>query len=112
VQEDGERPQLTYRRRRLSGGWQGILTRIIAVAGGLLVLAGTIAISLVVFAIALTALLVFGLYFWWKKRHVIRAIRTQMRTPPPYDNGSPSRYDNGNVIEGEVVRKEERPREP
>jgi len=102
VQEDGERPQLTYRSRRLGRGWQGILARVLAVAGGLLVLAGAVAISLVVFAIAVTALLVFGLYFWWKKRDLIKQMRAQMRRPSP--------YDDGNVIEGEVVRKKEEER--
>jgi hypothetical protein len=101
VQEDGQRPQLTHRGRR-SGGWSGLLTRILAVAGGLLVLAGAVAISLVVFAVALAGLLLFGLWFWWKKRDVIKQMRqmhAQMRRPSP--------YDNGNVIEGEVVGKKD-----
>jgi hypothetical protein len=102
VRENGERPQLTHRGRHAGGGWSGLLTRILAVAGGLLVLAGAVAISLVVFAIALTAVLLFGLYFWWKKRNVIRQMRAQMRPRSP--------FDDGNVIEGEVVRKEDRSR--
>jgi hypothetical protein len=102
VQEDAERPQLTHRGRRSGGGWSGLLTRILAVAGGLLVLAGAVAISLVVFAVALTGLLLFGLYFWWKKRDVIKQMRemhAQMQRPSP--------YDNGDVIEGEVIRKKD-----
>jgi hypothetical protein len=102
VPENGDPPQLTHRGRRSGGGWSGILTRILAVAGGLLVLAGAVAISLVVFAVALAAVLVFGLWFWWKKRDVIKQMRAQMRKPPPT-----SPYDNGNVIEGEVISKKD-----
>lgn len=68
-------------------------------------LAGAVAISVVVFVIALAAVVLFGLYVWWKNRHVIRQVREQMRSPP-------SPYNDGNVIEGEVVRKEDRPRTP
>jgi hypothetical protein len=105
VQEDGERPQLTYRGGRPGGRWPSLLTRILAIAGGLLVLAGAVAISIVVFAIALAAVLIFGLYFWWKKRDVIRQLRAQMRRPP-------APFNDGDVIEGEVVRKEDRSRTP
>ncbi len=52
-----------------SGRWRGfsssLLARILTVAAGILVLIGAVAISFVVFVIALTVLLVFGLYPWW-----------------------------------------------
>jgi hypothetical protein len=101
VQDNPAPPQLPHHARRSGTGWSAIVTRILAVAGGLLVLAGAVAISLVVFAVALTGVLLFGLWFWWKKRDVIKQMRAQMRTPPP------SPYDNGNVIEGEVISKKD-----
>ena len=107
MQTDGERPQLTFRGRRAGGRGPGLLARVLAIAGGLLVLAGAVAISIVVFAVALVVVVLFGLYFWWKKRDVIKRMREQMRSPPP----SPSPYDNGNVIDGEVISKKESSRD-
>jgi len=84
------------------GTWRARLTRILTVAAGTLVLIGAVAISFVVFAIALAVLLVIGLYLWWKSRHIRRQLAEQLNarrsgTPPP----------PGDVIEGEFVRKDE-----
>jgi hypothetical protein len=94
VQTSRDRPQLGYREGRSGARGPSLLTKVLAVAGSALVLAGTIAISIVVFAIALTGVLVFGIYLWWKTRDV----RKQMRAA----------RDESNVIEGEVVRKSTR----
>jgi hypothetical protein len=69
-----------------------LIARILAVAASALVIAGTIAISLVVFAVVLTGALAFGIYLWWKTRDV----RKQMQA---------SQHQHGDVIEGEVIRK-------
>lgn len=61
-------------------------------------LIGAVAISFVVFVIVLAALLVIGLYLWWKTRHFRRQLEEQLnaqRAGPP----------RGDTIEGEVIRK-------
>lgn len=73
-------------------------------------LVGAVAISIVVFAFALVAVVLFGLYIGWKNRDVIRQMRAaRRRAQSAFDERPPSPFDNGNVIEGEVVRKEDRP---
>jgi hypothetical protein len=93
--ENGERPQLGYRDGRFGRRGPGLLTKIIAVASGALVLAGAVAISIVVFAFALAGVLLFGIYFWWKTRNLRKQMRAQRR--------------DDDVIEGEVIRKDESP---
>jgi hypothetical protein len=66
-----------------------LLTKILAVAASAVVLIGAVAISFVLFTIALAVLVGFGVYVWWKTRH----LRTQLRTEFPKE---------GTVIEGEV----------
>jgi hypothetical protein len=103
VQENREPPHLEYRNGRAGRRPPGLLTKILAVAGSLVVLAGAIAISLVVFAVALAGVVLFGLYVWWKTRDLRKQLRAQ-------------RYGGGvvddNVIEGEVIRKDEPSRKP
>jgi Flp pilus assembly protein TadB len=74
-----------------NGGRQfpSLLTRILAVAAGAVVLIGAVAISFVLFTIALAVLVAFGVYVWWKTRH----LRRQLKTELPQE---------GTVIEGEV----------
>jgi hypothetical protein len=98
MQEDGERPQLSYRDARFRRRTPRLLTKIIAVAGGALVLAGAVAISIVVFAFALAGVVLFAIYFWWKTRSLRKQMREQRR--------------DDDVIEGEVIRKEESPPRP
>jgi uncharacterized protein (DUF3084 family) len=94
VQTNPDRPQLGHRDGRSGAPGPSLLAKILTILGSAVVLAGTIAISLVVFAIALTAILVFGIYLWWKTRDVRKQIRAAR--------------DESNVIEGEVVRKSTR----
>ena len=100
-----EPPQLGHRSagsRRSSG----LLARILTVATGALVLIGAIAVSIVVFAIALVVILGVGIYLWWNTRKVRQHLREQMaaqtQTQPP-----PPRFNDDNVIEGEVIKKDE-----
>lgn len=48
------------------GSLRSLLTRILTVAAGTLVLISAVTISFVVIVIVLTALIVIGLYVWWK----------------------------------------------
>jgi hypothetical protein len=82
---DRESPRLEHDGRRAPG----LLTKILAVAAGAVVLIGAVAISFVLFAIALAVLVAFGIYVWWKTRD----LRRRLRTEPPGE---------GTVIEGEV----------
>jgi hypothetical protein len=74
-----------------NGGRQppSLLTKILAVAASAVVLIGAVAISFVLFTIALAVLVGFGAYVWWKTRD----FRRQLRTEFPKE---------GTVIEGEV----------
>jgi hypothetical protein len=74
-----------------SGGRQppSLLTKIMAVAAGAVILIGAVAISFVLFTIALAVLVGFGVYVWWKTRHLRRQLKTELP-------------EEGTVIEGEV----------
>ncbi len=91
METNGERPRLPYRRGRFGPRASRLLARILAVAVGVVVLIGAIAVSIVLFAVTLTGLVVFGIYLWWKTRDLRKQIRSQSR--------------DANVIEGEVIRK-------
>lgn len=91
MQTNEERPKPGYRGRRFGSRAPSLLARILAVTAAAVLLIGAVAISIVLFAVTLTGLLVFGLYLWWKTRD----LREQIRS------GSPG----GNVIEGEVIRR-------
>jgi uncharacterized membrane protein YdfJ with MMPL/SSD domain len=86
MQFDRDRPRLGYH-----GSTQGFVVKALTVVGTGVVLAGAIALSIVLFTVALAAMLIFGSYFWWKLR--------QLRRQPP------SRFAQGDVIEGVVVRE-------
>ena len=91
-------PLLPSGRRR--GSSPGLLTRILTVAAGALVLIGAVAISFVVFVVVLTALLVIGLYVWWKTRHLRRQLKERLDAQRPD-------VARGETIEGEVLSKRE-----
>ncbi len=91
MQFDPQRPQLGH-RDSLGSRAQGIVVKALTAVAAAVALIGAIAISIVVFAVVLTALFVFGLYVWWK----LRQLRRQ----------APSRFASGDVIEGVVVREE------
>jgi ABC-type bacteriocin/lantibiotic exporter with double-glycine peptidase domain len=90
-------PPPSGRRRGFS---PGLFTRILTVAAGTLVLIGAVAISFVVFVVVLTALLVIGLYLWWKTRHLRRQLKERM-------DAQRAGAARGETIEGEAIHKRE-----
>ena len=94
-------PPLQSGRRR--GAWPALLTRILTVAAGALVLIGAVAISFVVFVIALAVLIVIGLYVWWKTRHFRRQLAEQLNAQR--SDAQRSGTPRGETIEGEVIHK-------
>jgi len=62
--------------------------RIVTSALAVVLLVGAFVVSVFVFAIVATAVLLVGGYLWWKTRELRRQLRAQ----------------KGRVIEGEVVR--------
>jgi UPF0716 family protein affecting phage T7 exclusion len=93
---DPRLPPLLPTRRR---GSPGLLTRVLTVVAGALVLIGAVAISFVVFVIVLAALLVIGLYLWWKTRHFRRQLKEQLNAQRSTDTPP------GDIIEGEFTHK-------
>ncbi len=85
---------------RRPGFSPGLLTRILSVAAGAVVLIGAVAISFVVFVVVLTALLVIGLYVWWKTRHLRRQLKERL-------DAQRADVARGETIEGEVISKRE-----
>jgi len=67
---------------------QGLMGRIVTSAAAVVLLVGAFVVSVFVFAIVATAVLLVGGYLWWKTRELRRQLRAQ----------------KGRVIEGEVVR--------
>ena len=68
----------------------GFLSRLFTAGVGIVLVAGTLAISLMVIAAGALAAVVAGSYLWWKTRELRRQIREQPR--------------GGRIIEGEVIR--------
>ena len=67
---------------------QGLMGRIVTSAAAVVLLVGAFVVSVFVFAIVATAVLLVGSYLWWKTRELRRQLRAQKER----------------VIEGEVVR--------
>jgi hypothetical protein len=84
-----EYPRLGH-RRSFSLRAPNLLTKVVAVIVGTAVLIGAVAVSFVLFAVALTGILIFGVYAWWKTRD----LRKQLQ--------SLSMPRGGTVIEGEA----------
>jgi hypothetical protein len=90
MKPDPEMEKIGYGQRP-GGTPQSLIGKSLAFATGAVLLVGAIAISVAVFAVALTGVLVVGAYIWWKTRD----LRKQMLEPRP----------EGNVIEGEIIEK-------
>ena len=90
-----ETPRLDHRGGRSSVGAPSLLTKVLAVVVGVAVLVGAVAVSFVLFVVALTGLLIFGVYVWWKTRALRRELRFRAQGGDVIE---------GNVIEGEVIR--------
>lgn len=94
-------------------GWNGNqagapkkwLTRILTVLAGATVLAVSLMVSILLFAVVMTVAVIAGARLWWKTR----ALRRRMREAPPHDPFAAFRQEfGGRIIEGEVVRRPER----
>ena len=75
-----------------ASGWMG---KVLTFAAGAVLLVVGLVFSLVVFALATTAAVLFLGFFWWKTREQ----RRQMRERPP----------GGRIIDGEAIRETRRP---
>jgi hypothetical protein len=90
MQFDQERPTLGH-QGNLAARTQGLLLKAVTAVATGVVLVAAIAMSVVVFAIALAVFLGFGTYLWWKLRQARRQ--------------APVRYEQSNVIEGVAFRE-------
>lgn len=90
-------------------GWNGkagtpmnLWKKLVTFAAGALVLVVMLMMSAVLFAVALTAVLIIWARLWWKTRE----LRKRMREAPAGDPFEAFRHAQagGRVIEGEVVR--------
>jgi predicted membrane protein len=86
MQPDQEPPRLGSGKQQSPS----LLARILAIAASAVVLIGAVAVSFVLFAVALTVIVVVAGYVWWKTRD----LRKQLR-----DRAAPT---GGDVIEGTV----------
>ena len=96
MQSDPERPRVRN-RGSVGSRAQSLIVKTMAVAGAAVMLVSAVAISIALFAVTLTGLFVFGAYFWWKTRD----LRKQMRSR------THSRFEEGDVIDGVVIREAE-----
>ena len=101
MQFDQERARLGHQgglghQGNLASRTQGFLLKAVTAIATGVVLVGAIAMSLVVFAIALAVFLGFGTYLWWKVR--------QARRHAPVRTGD-KRFEQSDVIEGVAFRE-------
>jgi hypothetical protein len=122
-----DRPRLGPGRRSRSGSAPGLLSRIAGIALGTVVLAASLLVSAVVFAVLLVVAVGAGGYLWWRTRDLRRQVREQMRAaaegrvPPgptgwPGGQGGPADRGAGSgagpVIDGDYIREVDPPRGP
>jgi len=81
-----------------TGNPPSLLAKILTIIATTVLLIGAVAMSIVVFAVALTGVALFGAYLWWKTRHLRKQMRDQMRD---------ARSSDSTVIEGEIIRRDE-----
>jgi hypothetical protein len=97
-----------YRITFGSGGQvreRGVFGTALAIAGGVVLLAGAVVFSVVLLAVAAVAGVLVGGYLWWKTRSLRRQLREQAEAHPgagSQPGGSPR---DGTVIEGDFVRE-------
>jgi len=68
----------------------GLLSRLLTAGVGIVLVAGTLALSLFVITAGILAAAVAGSYLWWKTRELRRRMREQPQ--------------GGRIIEGEAIR--------
>ena len=102
---DAEQPRLGH-RGSVSSRARDIVLRTLATLVGAVALAGAFVLSLAFFAVALSVILIFGAYLWWKTRELRRQMRDQVQ-----ERMAPQRAQ-GDVIEGVVLSRGEDERRP
>jgi len=90
---DEPRARIGYESSAVSRA-KNLAWKALAVAGGVLTLAGAFVLSVVFLTIGLAVVLGVGGYVWWQTRELRRQIRARMQEQQP---------PAGNVIEGEVI---------
>jgi ABC-type bacteriocin/lantibiotic exporter with double-glycine peptidase domain len=98
MQTNREPPRLPS-RGNVAARAQGVIVKIVAVVGAAVVLMSAIAVSLVLFAVAIAFLVGFGGYLWWKTRHVRKQMRAHFEREHEHER------EQGDVIEGVVARE-------
>lgn len=99
---EDEPARIGHDTTRSRSGVHSFVSKVIAIAAAAVLLVGAVVLSIVAFAAIAAALLVVGIYLWWKTRD----LRKRMRAANPGGNVA------GNVIEGEVIAREVRDLEP
>lgn len=81
---------------------QAFVGKALAAVVASVVLVGAIAMSLVLFVIALAVVLVGGLFVWWKVRQLRKAAEARFEE---YQQHAQRDDVEGNIIEGVVIRE-------
>jgi O-antigen/teichoic acid export membrane protein len=99
MQPDEPRARIGYRGSAVSRAKELALKGLVVV-GATLALAGAFVLSVVFLVIGLAVVLTVGGYLWWKTRELRSEMRARMQ-----EQSHP--WSDGNVIEGEVITREE-----
>lgn len=87
-----------WRRLNVEGApprsrFQSVAIKVLAATASLILLASAVIVSIVLFAGLLAIGVAFGLYVWWKSRHLRAEIKAAQEASP----------EASSIIEGEVV---------
>lgn len=94
---DEPRARVGYQGSPMSRAKQ-IALKSLLVLGGAVMLASAFVLSVVFLAIGVAVVVIVGGYLWWQTREVRKQLRARMRERS---------YSSGNVIEGEVVSRDQ-----
>lgn len=78
---------------------RNIAVRALTIVASVLTLAGAFVLSVAIFAVALTAMIVVGSWLWWKTRDLRRQLRTAAQ------DRVHARHPQHNTIEGVVISR-------
>ncbi len=107
MQFEPERRQLGYRGNRGSQ-LQSFVAKALAAVVASVVLIGAVAMSIVLFVIALAVLLVGGIFLWWKVRQVRKAAAARFEEfQQQFKEQARAQRDrhDGDIIEGVVIHE-------
>jgi hypothetical protein len=103
---DNERQAKLGYRGGVASRTKVLVAKTLSIVLGGVVLVSAFVVSIALFAIALTVVLAFGGYVWWKTRHLRRQMREQIHDSVGRQAGR--RADaTDDVIEGVVVSRKE-----